>query len=139
MITCPRCGAQNGQRKANPLKCTRCWYRFDSGRSVEGHAGDGTGVIGSGIPGQSVVSSVGVMTDGPTDRKQVSSPAAPKFDMQSLRDICAGNIPKAEEAPPVPVAAPLCPRQGTDERGDRYRCRLPKGHRGQCQPGERIE
>lgn len=28
MIICPRCGAQNGQRNPNPLKCTRCWLVF---------------------------------------------------------------------------------------------------------------
>lgn len=69
--------------------------------------------------------------------EKTNSAHGDKVDMQSLRDISAGNIPKAEEA--VPVVVPLCPRQGTDERGDRYRCRLPKGHRGQCLPGERIE
>lgn len=28
MIVCPRCGTVNGQRKADPVKCTRCWYVF---------------------------------------------------------------------------------------------------------------
>lgn len=28
MIICPKCGAMNGQRKPNPVKCTRCWHVF---------------------------------------------------------------------------------------------------------------
>lgn len=29
MIVCPRCGTENGKRVSNPVKCTRCWWRFD--------------------------------------------------------------------------------------------------------------
>ena len=28
MIICPKCGAMNGQRRPNPVKCTRCWHVF---------------------------------------------------------------------------------------------------------------
>src|ERR1700678_4318355 len=26
MVICPRCGAENGQREPNPVKCCRCWF-----------------------------------------------------------------------------------------------------------------
>ena len=29
MVICPRCGAKNGQRNPNPVKCCRCWYLFE--------------------------------------------------------------------------------------------------------------
>jgi hypothetical protein len=28
MIFCPKCGAKNGQRTPNPVKCCRCWHMF---------------------------------------------------------------------------------------------------------------
>jgi ribosomal protein L32 len=28
MIVCPKCGAENGKRVANPVKCCRCWYQL---------------------------------------------------------------------------------------------------------------
>ena len=28
MVICPKCGAQNGKRNPNPVKCCRCWYQF---------------------------------------------------------------------------------------------------------------
>lgn len=28
MVICPKCGAVNGQRTADPVKCCRCWYQF---------------------------------------------------------------------------------------------------------------
>lgn len=31
VVTCKQCGAMNGQRTPNPVKCTRCWHRFDRG------------------------------------------------------------------------------------------------------------
>jgi len=35
---------------------------------------------------------------------------------------------------------PLCPKIGFNETdGERYRCRLEKGHKGKCAPGERVD
>jgi hypothetical protein len=28
VIICPKCGAENGKRIKNPVKCCRCWYQF---------------------------------------------------------------------------------------------------------------
>jgi len=78
---------------------------------------------------------------GLNDRASVPSlsPAAPKIDMQALRDICAGNIPREETVTEVkPIGRP-CTHVEPDERGDLYRCGLAKGHKGNHQKGERVE
>lgn len=53
VIICPQCGAKNGQRTAEPVKCTRCWYRFDR-EGVNGKRVGGTdaGDVGVGAAGE---------------------------------------------------------------------------------------
>lgn len=53
--------------------------------------------------------------------------------IEHLKDICAGNV---EFNPPLNP----CPKIGFNETdGERYQCRLAKGHKGNCQPGDRVD
>jgi hypothetical protein len=69
--------------------------------------------------------------------------ASTKPDIAALRSICAGQVGReAEVAEIVSVdSAPqlqLCPHKEWAEDGEQYRCALAAGHKGKCNPGERI-
>lgn len=57
MTICPKCGAENGKRVKDPVKCCRCWYQFVRGGSNgAGHADAGaTGTKPAGQIGGSGV------------------------------------------------------------------------------------
>jgi len=100
MVICPKCGAQNGKRNPNPVKCCRCWYQFVrsgqvSGRGVEARdeALDGEGVSvrnlkDGGITQRGKAQTAVEISQSEKDSKavqirpippnSVSSPAAPK-------------------------------------------------------------
>lgn len=50
-----------------------------------------------------------------------------------------GLSPHAACDPEFVDETPKCPKVGHNEAdGESYRCKLPKGHKGNCQPGERV-
>lgn len=65
-----------------------------------------------------------------------------KPDIAALRAICAGK-PRLQPPPAPPERASdepvaLCEHKEWAEDGEQYRCRLVSGHKGKCQPGQRV-
>lgn len=66
--------------------------------------------------------------------------------LADLRAIAAGSLPARTSSEflddadvQLPEARALCPKVGFNETdGESYRCKLARGHRGNCQPGEQI-
>ena len=74
MVICPKCGAENGKRNPDPVKCCRCWYQFvrTGNKRMKGgingtYQDDDAGAGGSGEKGK--VGGSGVDAPMPVLRK----------------------------------------------------------------------
>lgn len=72
-----------------------------------------------------------------------------KLDMEALRSICAGKLHPDDSLGRLGTAGhgsgladvepvELCAHLEWAPDGEQYRCRMVAGHKGKCQPGERV-